>query len=207
MTAVEWRQFLQQYSQAFLSLDWSDAIRLFSARGAAISDEAKRSGWMGFEPAPEAAIAAAEDRLGRRLPPSLRSFYEVSNGWGMVGRFIFDLLPVEKIDWLRHRDPHLYKMACENEAVVGPFKRDPDGSCHRKYVLDEGTRVKRSLAISSWGDAAIWLLDPGEHPHDAEWPAGRWASWGPGMSWQAECLADLMRRELDQILAMRDQPA
>jgi hypothetical protein len=207
MNPSEWRQFLKRYSEEFLSHDWSDEIRLFSARGAVIPDIARRTGWMGYEPASEATIAVAEQRLGRRLPPSLRTFYEVSNGWGMIGSFIFNVLPVEKTGWLRDRDAHLYQMACENEAHDRPFKRDPDGSRHRQYALDEGTRVKRSLAISSWGDAAIWLLDPGERPHDAEWPAGRWSSWGPGMAWQAESFAELMKRELQALVAKREKPA
>src|SRR3954464_8757295 len=114
MNPSEWRQLLQRYSQEFLSHDWSDTLRLFSSHGAVIPDEARRASWMGFEPASAAAIAATEDRLARRLPPSLRTFYEVSNGWGMIGRFIFDVLPVEEIGWLKdrtgRRDAHLYKM-------------------------------------------------------------------------------------------------
>src|SRR5690242_24992 len=113
MNPSDWREFLKRYSQAFLSLDWSNTVRLFSSRGAVIPDEARRAVWMGFEPASEAAIAAAEDRLGHRLPPSLRTFYVVSNGWGMIGSHVFGVLPVEQIGWLRDRDPHLYQMACE----------------------------------------------------------------------------------------------
>ncbi len=206
MTPSEWQQFLKRYSQEFLSLDWSKTIRIFSSHGAAIPEEVRRIGWMGFEPASKAAIAAAEDRLGRRLPESLRTFYEVSNGWGMIGSSIFDLLPVERIGWLRDRDPHLYGLACKTEAHDRPFKRDPDGSRHRFYVFEQGTQVKRALAISSWGDAAIWLLDPGEQPHDAEWPAGMWASWVPGTEWSAASFADLMKRELQKLVSKRERP-
>lgn len=162
--------------------------------------------WMGFEPASEGAIGEAERRLGRQLPPSLRTFYLVTNGWRATGFFIADVLPVEQAGWPKDRDPHLYRMACETEGHCRPFKRDPDGSRHREYVLEQGTRVKRSLAISSWGDAAIWLLDPGERPHDGEWPAGRWASWSPAMEWQAESFAELMKNELESFVRLRDKP-
>jgi hypothetical protein len=181
MNLSEWRQFLQRYSQEFLSHDWGDTLRLFSSHGAAIPDEARRTGWMGFKPASAAAIAATEERLGRRLPPSLRTFYEVSNGWGMIGRFIFDVLPVEEIGWLKDRtncsDAHLYKMACgiENppqDKPRAPWKNDPDGARRRAYQFEQGTRLKRSLVISSWGDAAVWVLDPGDRDHDGEWPGG-----------------------------------
>jgi len=197
MTPTDWRQFLQHYSDELLKAD-ERQIRLPA--------EARATKWMGYEPAPDAAVEAAERRLGRRLPPSLRTFYQVSNGWRATGFFITDVLPVERVGWLKDRDPHLYQLACQTEASDRPFKRDPDGSRKREYVLDQGTRVKRSLAISSWGDAAIWLLDPAEKPHDAEWPAGRWASWSPGMEWQADSFAALMRHELDSSVRLRDKP-
>ena len=198
MNRTEWREFLKLYSEELLSLDWSDTIRLFSSRGAVIPEEARRAAWMGFEPASEAAISATEDRLGRRLPPSLRTFYEVSNGWGMVGSFIFDVLPVEKIGWLNDLEPDLYAIACKAEGSEGPFNNDPGNARLEHYRLEQGTMVKRSLAISSWGDAAIWLLDPGDQRRTAEWRGGLWASWNPGIEWTAESFADLMRAELEE---------
>ena len=89
MTTHEWKSFLKLYSRELLSYDWSDTLRMFASHGAAISEEARRTQWLGYLPASEAAIEAAEQRLGRRLPPSLRAFYEVTNGWGMTGSFIF----------------------------------------------------------------------------------------------------------------------
>jgi hypothetical protein len=194
MNRREWREFLKLYSREFLSFDWSDTIRHHSTRGAVISEQARRAGWMGFEPASEAAISAAEDRLGRRLPPSLRTFYEVSNGWGMVGPFVFDVLPVEKIGWLKDVKPNLYEIACD---IEGRRKGRPyDDARRQQHWLDQGTRVKRSVAISSWGDAAMWLLDPGGQAHTADWPGGSWASWGLGMDWTSESFAALMRDEM-----------
>lgn len=67
-----------------------------------------------------------------------------------------------------------------------------------------GTQVKRSLAISSWGDAAIWLLDPGEQDAQGEWAGGCWASWNPGMEWRATSFAQLMERELEDFIRLRD---
>jgi len=193
MNRTTWREFLKEYSREFLSFDWSNTIRHNSARGAIITDEARSSVWMGFEPASEAAISATEDRLGRRLPPSLRTFYEVSNGWGMTGSFVFDVLRVEKIGWLKDLKPNLYQSACDIEARRKG--RPYEDARRQQHWLDQGTRVRRSLAISSWGDAAMWLLDRGDQAHTAEWPGGRWASWGPGMDWIAESFADLMRGE------------
>ena len=199
MNRIEWREFLQQYSEEFLSLDWSVTTRLFASRGAVIPEEARRSKWMGFQPASEAAISMAEERLGRRLPPSLRTFYGVSNGWGMTGSVIFEVLPVERIGWLKDLHPDLYEIGFKNEErrEGRPFKDDADGARLERYCLEQGTMVKRSLAISSWGDAAVWLLDPGDRPKEGEWRGGCWASWNPAMEWTAESFAGLMQRELE----------
>jgi hypothetical protein len=141
--------------------------------------------------------------LGRKLPASLRSFYSVSNGWRETGFFIWDVLPVEELGWLTDREPHLYQLACEAEAEPGPFKDDPGDARLRHYRDEQGTRVKRTLVISSCGDAATWLLDPGPKPHGGEWPGGRWAGWNPAMAWTAVSFADLMKQELESFLRLR----
>jgi hypothetical protein len=82
------------------------------------------------------------------------------------------------------------------ESEPGPFKNDPEDKRLNEYREECGTRVKRSLVVNSRDDAATWLLDLGAEPHQGEWPAGRWASWNPGMAWQAENFAELMTKEL-----------
>jgi hypothetical protein len=196
MEAADWRSFLERYSEELLA---TDDIRN------ELPDEVCSSRWMGYAPATEAAIQAAERRLGRQLPPSLRSFYSVTNGWRETGYFIWDVLPVEEIGWLRDREPDLYQLACQAEAEAGPFKKDPDGSRLCEYRQEQGTRVKRALEVTSVGDAARWLLDPGGEAHAGEWPGGRWASWNPAMEWTATSFADLMKREFESFLRIRDQ--
>ncbi|MBV6623810.1 MAG: hypothetical protein KI793_12890 [Rivularia sp. (in: Bacteria)] len=75
--------------------------------------------------------------------------------------------------------------------------------CRLTYY-EQGTQVKRSLAISSWGDAAIWLLDPKEQDTQGEWAGGCWASWIPGMNWTATSFAQLMEKELEDFVRLRD---
>lgn len=195
MDQNEWCQFLEQYSQELMKVDEPQIV---------IPPEARKDGWMGFAPASEEAIAACETRLGRTLPPSLRTFYSVTNGWRTTGYFIWDILPVEQIGWLCDRKPFLHQLACESEKMPGPWRKDPDGSRLREYRNEQGTRVKRSLVISSTGDAADWLLDPGAEAHTGEWPAGRWASWNPAMQWSADNFADLMHQELASFIQLRN---
>jgi hypothetical protein len=192
-SAAAWRSFLVRYSRELLADDKLD-------RWAPVPAEARGSGWMGFAPAEEATIQAAEDQLGRRLPPSLRCFYSVSNGWRATGYKIHDILPVEKIGWLADRKPGLHELALEAESEKGPFKDDPDDVRLHEYRDEQGTRVKRSLVISSKGDNATWLLDPGPEPHDGEWPAGCWAAWNPAMNWSAASFAELMVEELRMLV-------
>jgi hypothetical protein len=192
----EWRPFLERFSEELLA---ADDIRI------AVPEEVRRARWMGHGPATEEAIAAAELRLGRSLPPSLRSFYAVSNGWRETGFFIWDILPVEEVGWLREKMPNLYELACAAEAEPGPFRRDPGGMRLRQYREEQGTRVKRALVLNSRGDSATWLLDPGPLPHADEWPGGRWAGWNPAMRWSATSFADLMKQELESFLQLRDR--
>jgi hypothetical protein len=192
----QWHTFLERYSEELLATFdlWIE-----------VPEDVRETGWMGYAPATETTIAATERRLGRALPESLRAFYAVTNGWRQTGYFIFDVLPVEEIGWLCDREPHLYKLACEAEQVAGPWPDDPGNERLQQYRAEQGSRVKRSLAISSEGDAATWLLDPGPDPHSGEWPGGRWAGWNPAMEWSAQSFAELMQQEFDSLLQLRDK--
>lgn len=157
-----------------------------------------RSQWFGYPPANESQIYNAEQRLGRPLPPSLRNFYLVTNGWYTTGCFIYNILPVEKIDWLQVIKPHLYEIAIRAE------NRSSDSDAEDwllDYRYEQGTKVKRSLAISSEGDAAIWLLDPEDKDTNGEWAAGRWASWNPAMEWTATSFEGLMLQEFEFLIS------
>lgn len=121
-------------------------------------------------PATEDQIARVEARLGVRLPPSLRSFYLSSNGFGNVGNFIWSVRSVEHLGWLREAVPHLYEITVEDDPAVA-----------------------RCLIVSGDADAAYWLLDPGDVDGRGEWRAGCWASWYPGMRWVAYGFFELFK--------------
>jgi hypothetical protein len=196
-SVTAWRSFLERYSEELLA---TEDLPLF----ADVPDDAREASWMGFAPAGEPALREAERRLGRRLPPSLRCFYSVTNGWRATGHFIYGVLPVEEIGWLCDREPLLHELALQAESEPGPFKNDPGEQRLKEYREDQGTRVKRSLVISSRGDDATWLLDPGADPHEGEWPAGCWASWHDAMSWEATNFAELMASELRELRELRE---
>lgn len=177
MTADKWRAYLEQYSAAL------------NAQGHApgwepIAEEARRSGWLGNAPATLEAVRATEARLGAPLPPSLKAFYAVTNGWdytvGVYGRL--HVLPVESIGWYRDRPPYGvlgFDTARECEEYLSDLPPDED-----EYLLVES--LMRSLAVSMEGEeAAIWLLDPYQADETGEWAAACWevvmgSGWHPG---------------------------
>ena len=185
MNVEQWKKFLKRYSIELLSEDSEIEV----------DEEIYQSQWMGYEPATESQIVEAEKRLGITLPNSLRHFYLVTNGWRETGYFIYDILPIGKIDWLQILDLDLYNIAYELEEMQ---------TTSNEYRYQQGTQVKRSLAINSDGDAAIWLLDPGEQNAQGEWAGGCWASWIPGMEWRATSFAELMEKELEDFIHLRD---
>src|SRR5205823_4641574 len=82
-----WRPLLGRWSRQWLKFD---------EYAAELPDEVAESGWLGYPPASERQIAAAEARLGATLPPSYRAFLRVSNGWRRTSPFISRLWGAEE---------------------------------------------------------------------------------------------------------------
>ncbi len=81
MNSNQWRELLTEISRVLLLRDeWSEG----EVNRPDFSEEARASGFLGFEGATESQIVATETRLGVRFPPSYRAFLEVSNGWPMM---------------------------------------------------------------------------------------------------------------------------
>jgi len=136
------------------------------------------SDYLGFPGATKEEILQAEKRLGCSLPPSYKDFLRNSNGFKQLNHFVWDIYPVQKIDWFGNLDPDFVKTTLkdpikikdENYFVYGK-EQDP------MYVRYE--YCQHSLALSAWGDVAIVLLNP-EVRFQEEWEAWMYASWIPG---------------------------
>jgi len=107
-------------------------------------------GWLGESPATEDAIAAAELRLGLTLPPSLKAFYRVANGWHWPHPEVRMILPVERIQRLADSN---------NKNMVAYL----DGYLYQLYYQIRGKEAANQLglyAASQLGlEAAAALLD------------------------------------------------
>jgi SMI1/KNR4 family protein SUKH-1 len=157
--AFNWRSFLLRWSG-----EWADSLSDGETRGE--DDEAARQArWLGFPPASEERIAAMEERLGRRMPPSYLEFLKVSDGWRHAGGFVWLLAGTEDVGW--HND---------ESGLAGMFEE----------YLDEDAGPKERREVDIWrcglqldveSDITYVLLDPDDADEDGEWAVYTWASW------------------------------
>ncbi|MFD6172362.1 SMI1/KNR4 family protein [Streptomyces coeruleorubidus] len=158
-TAFDWRSFLLRWSG-----EWADSLPDDETRGE--DDEtARRARWLGFPPASEERIAAMEERLGRRMPPSLREFLKVSDGWRHAGEFVWLLAGTEDAHWHNNESElaDLFEEYLDEDA--GPEERR------------EADIWRRGLQLDVESDVTHVLMDPEDVDEDGEWAVYTWASW------------------------------
>ncbi|MFD0561094.1 SMI1/KNR4 family protein [Kitasatospora saccharophila] len=199
MDRVQWREFLELWST-----EWITAKQADPEEGP-VDPEVLRDGWLGFSPATEPEVAAAEARLGRPLPPSLREFLLVTDGWRETGPFIEELAGTTGLDWLRDTPERHWIGIWEELAGLSEGEEDEEDE-YDEVAVAEARILARSLRLSLAGDAAVLLLDPEDVDADGEW-AGYWlASWsGEGLQRHAS-FAELVRAQWRTMHALA-QPA
>ncbi|WP_084468589.1 SMI1/KNR4 family protein [Nocardiopsis trehalosi] len=149
-TPEEWRAYLYAYGDTYIRT--ANEYQVITA-------EQEETRWMGGEPATEAALAAAEDRLGTRLPPSLRAFLRASDGWSGVGGWIEEIHPCARLEWMRDEGNGAFLI----ELYRGEDDDDDEGA--EEYVA----LFMRALVVAAGED--YWLLDPARVGPDGEWRA------------------------------------
>lgn len=195
--------------------DWEPFLRAWSAeREAAMRTEAPSEPpltWLGFDPARPQAIAGLEARLGVPLPPSYRSFLEVTDGWRWAGEFVELLAPAAGVGPLRELSEHLYEMLAEwerEDLAEDEDEEEGDGDGEdaeagaRPY---ESARWGRAVQISLLGDQTWLILDPGDVNADGEWAAYRFSSWSGAGPERYGSFADLMHAQFRSFRALHGQ--
>jgi hypothetical protein len=157
-TASDWQSFLRAWSG-----EWADSVPDDELRDE--EETARDTRWLGFPPASEEQIAAMEERLGRRMPPSYRAFLRISDGWRHAGGFVWRLAGTGHARW------H------DNESGLAEFIEehlDEDAGPEERREADVW---RRGLQIDVESDATLVLLDPGDVDERGEWAVYTWASW------------------------------
>ncbi|MGX1564223.1 SMI1/KNR4 family protein [Streptomyces sp. NPDC055506] len=184
----DWRPFLVRWSE-----EWADALRPDDSRGEP-DEEARRAGWLGFAPAPNARIAALEERLGLRLPPSYRAFLQVTDGWRHAGQFVWRLAGTEDIR--RHEDA---------SGLAGWLQEELVEDSTPEEVLLAGMG-KRALQLDVESDATYVLMDPGDVGEDGEWAVYEYATWSgeyPQRHASFRAFMEAMHRQFHMLRASR----
>ncbi|MFF4656596.1 SMI1/KNR4 family protein [Streptomyces sp. NPDC001381] len=159
MGEVAWRGFLERWSA-----EWADAWDPEQSPGER-DREALRERWLGSPGADEARMAAVEERLGCRLPPSYRAFLEVSDGWRHAGGFVSVLAGTGEIRW------------SEDVAGLGQALREElDEDSPREEVLAAAV-WERALRLDVESDATYVVMGPDDVDAAGEWAVYVWAGW------------------------------
>jgi hypothetical protein len=195
MNETEWKAFLTEYSRELLA---NEKVRK------RLRPEVVESGWLGYTPASEEEIVAAETRLGVRFPPSYRAFLRVTDGWRYMNSFVHRVWPTPGIAWFRQRNQEWI------DAYVEPAKGDPRLPDERYLVYgkDQDSSAFRpeylqtALEISDTGDEAILLLNPEIVTPEGEWEAWFFANWLPGAI-RCRSFAELMQQERQDSLELQ----
>ncbi|MGW5731321.1 MULTISPECIES: SMI1/KNR4 family protein [Streptomyces] len=160
-TPQEWRGFLERYGERYLksSADEDELADLLDEDQLdALDREERVEQWLGEAPAREDALAASEERLGVRFPPSLRGFYLASDGWTHLDAWVDGVHPCGRVSWMRDSDA--------GRRVIEVYESIPGNE-------DDVQMFRRSLEIAHGED--FWLLDPTDVGPDGEWAAYEFA--------------------------------
>src|SRR5262245_35199762 len=145
---------------------------------------------------------AAEERLGKSLPPSYRNFLKCTNGLlqpsGAGAARGGDFWPVEKIEWFRVRNAEWI------EAYAGSSEEISD-DLYFRYGEEQDTihfrieYLRAALELSGNGDSSVYLLNPLVVGDDGEWEAWHFANWYPGAV-RYRSFAEMMRDHYAQFV-------
>jgi len=149
--------------------------------------------------ATEGQLAAAEERLKIKLPPSYRTFLSACNGWKFASDMTPIIRPVEKTRWFRKEHKDWYEAFQMSVEPLSVMEKDYFDYANQDCVVFEIKHLAQALCISEIGDDAVVLLNP-----MVIWPDGEWETWffsnsSPGAT-RYRSFATWMSQELDQPL-------
>jgi hypothetical protein len=166
----EWQPLLKRWSQQWLRVHEYDVE---------LPDDVIEAGWLGYPGASEQELQELEQRLGRTLPRSYRTFLQLTNGWRRTSPFIEDVWPTADVDYFRARNQDWIDILCETSSPVTPEEHVRSGES-QDTVTYRAAYLSETIQVSEIGDAAVYLLNPAVVTAEGEWEAWFLASWLPG---------------------------
>ena len=178
-----WQPFLRRWSWQMLQVE---AFVLHQ------DDDVVKSGWLGFPPATQSELDSLERRLGRRLPPSYRSFLATTNGFRSGGTSIARIRPAaevapfiqEQAQWV-----DIWTQGHDDEPSLEQHVADRSDCVRGRFSL-----LRTAIQVSDVSDSSVYLLSPDVVDGDGEWEAWLFATWLPGAvrhpSWWAMMQAE-----------------
>lgn len=150
-TPSQWHEWSTSYSEQWFSTASEEDLELAGL---------PESGLV-RPPADITAIEQTEARLGHRLPASLRSFYQATDGLLQAGPFGERVVPLAELGWMRETSEDLLDVwGALVTRGVGEEDEDAD-------------RLLRVLQIGGNDEGDYWFLDPADGV-DGEWAAYTW---------------------------------
>ena len=128
----------------------------------------------------EDEIAAAESRLGIRLPASYRAFLEEIGGLRQPHFESSRLLRPAELRWLRDADPQLIEEWLQPVEQLLTFLDLPRGEPEEvePWAMEH---LRDALLVSTAGEPTVLLLNP-RVVEGGEWQACSFNDWHPGAS-------------------------
>ena len=90
---LDWRGLLERWSREAVA--HAEELRLH------LTPDMRATGWIGRPPVSTSTLEAAERRLGHALPPSLRAFAAVTDGWPVLSMDYGELRRDDGRGWCR----------------------------------------------------------------------------------------------------------
>lgn len=126
------------------------------------TDEQIKSNWLGTTAASNAAILAAESRLGIELPKDYKRFLSITNGFftpSDATEPTFEM--IDKINYLKYVDAFLLEV------------------WNKGILANVGEQLNRAIVIGGLNDEQYFLLIPPKGAN-SKWQYWKFANWIPG---------------------------
>lgn len=143
-------------------------------------DEVIESGWTGSGPASDEAIRDLEARLGRRLPPSYRSFLQTTDGF-VGGGSVDRIRPASEVRPFVEEEAEWVEIWLDSAGGEAPMSlAEHVASQGEDPVWARWSLLAEAIQVSDVFDGAVYLLCPSVTDERGEWEAWCFANWLPG---------------------------